>query len=111
MPVNNPLLTLAGMIFKESIMKEMVKAAAPEATLSPIYCGRCYHDRGQYVKLFGPFFTNRHETVFHCGFCNEERHPGGSHLRVTIVKTEEIDFRIPHLVTLGGSVWPPVASS
>jgi hypothetical protein len=110
MSLNNPLLVLAGVLFRESVMKQMIEAAAPKAVLPEIFCGRCYHDRGCYVKLFGPFFTNRHDTVYHCGFCNEERHPGGSHLRVTIVKTEEIDFRIPHLVTIGGSVWPPVQS-
>jgi hypothetical protein len=41
------------------------------------------------------------ESSMVCGFCGEERHPGGTHLRVREVldgSNQETTVRIPHVV-------------
>lgn len=82
------------------------------------YCGRCYHDRGQRVRLTmlqaraslsrsqwedgGP---HGKPYLYGCPFCNEERALGGYHTRSHIVTTgshqgEENVVHIPHVVML-----------
>ena len=84
-----------------------------------LYCGRCYHDRGQLVRLTylqrlnisektgRPYDTSRHYGTpqpYGCPFCGEERHAGGNHVRehrvITDKGEEQVVKHIPHVVTL-----------
>lgn len=76
------------------------------------YCGICYHDRGLLVKLIGPFITRKQEVVYHCPFCESERHyPRGSNSRVSLVpmktEAEATVAYIPHIVReIDGKITP-----
>lgn len=73
-----------------------------------IVCGVCLNDRGQIIRLFGPTFSRfdvqHKDPIYHCGFCQEERHLRGSKVRVTTmpfkIGVEERHFDIPHISKL-----------
>jgi hypothetical protein len=94
-------------------MKEAEGVAAKS-----LYCGRCYHDRGVLVALTylqGRRSSSRVQFVddgpqgspypWGCGYCDEERHAGGYHVRAHVVlggssQGEESVVHVPHVVAL-----------
>jgi hypothetical protein len=85
--------------------------------MTDAYCGRCWFERGQAIKLTmmtpinreGKPYRNKEGNpishVYGCPFCGEERHEGGSHARTHIVTGgnhagEESVVKIPHIVAL-----------
>jgi hypothetical protein len=83
-----------------------------------LVCGRCYWDRGVAIPLtrmqarrssskiqFVDDGPHGSPYVWGCGYCDEERHPGGYHTRVHVVtggehRGEEGVVHIPHVVAL-----------
>jgi hypothetical protein len=84
--------------------------------MTTLYCGRCFHDRGRYVPLtlLTPLIISEktgrpydgakkgRPYPYGCGYCGEERHEGGFHVRESRIITdkgeENVVAHIPHVV-------------
>jgi hypothetical protein len=78
-----------------------------------LYCGRCFFDMGvlRPLTVFRRWLEKEARFVtggFACGFCQAERHPGDTFLRVREVSAEsgeDNSTRIPHVVDGAGKVF------
>jgi hypothetical protein len=79
-----------------------------------LYCGRCYYDMGflRPLTAFRRWLEKEARYViggYTCSFCQSERIPGKTYLRVREVANsqtgEETSVHIPHVVSASGKVF------